>query len=258
MLPPKVGLWGVGRDDDGVGMRGVAAWGPPTRRFALRARIRWDRPPRGFERGTSGEMGFLPSMSGRGCGPRAALALVPGLTLWLACGGERPEDSFTEEAPPTTAMVDKEPTSLVDHAAWALVAVEDDPLAGHRPEIVVCGPDGIILHDTGTFDIYTGECNYYAATQPSRVAIAEGDRVEVGFWHGDLFADDPGFAHVALLLGDTVVWEVAPEIPAASQVALGVWEATFDWPQGAPMTYHVHNHGPNTYVLVDVTRVRGE
>ncbi len=58
------------------------------------------------------------------------------------------------------------------------------------------------------------------------------------------------------MLGTTVVWEVKPEIPAAGQVAPGAWDAIFDWPKGSTITYHVHNHGPNTYVLGDVTRLR--
>ncbi len=54
---------------------------------------------------------------------------------------------------------------------------------------VFCGPDGIILHATETLDIYLGECNYDAASQPSLAAIEVGDRIEIPFFHGDLCSE---------------------------------------------------------------------
>ncbi len=107
-----------------------------------------------------------------------------------SCGGERSHGAFTEEEPPvTTLTVPLEPVPLVAHDQWTIMGAEDDPLANHRPEVVFCRPDGIILHATGTLDIYLGECNYYAASQPSLAAIEVGDRIEIPFFHGDLCSE---------------------------------------------------------------------
>lgn len=163
--------------------------------------------------------------------------------------------SGSADAGPTTGEP-RMPAPLVDHAAWAVVDAADDPLADHRPAEVDCGTTGAFT-EGNVYEIDTGLCNYLARRQPSLVEIRAGDRLFVAAFHDTLASTEAGQAHFALLVDSTVVWEQLVDIPASP----GVVEATpfqdevlidVDVPAGTPVDLHLHNHGYNTWTLLEV------
>lgn len=137
---------------------------------------------------------------------------------------------------------------LVDPYAWVALGAEDDPFASHRPETVECEPEALSV-DLGLFEVDTGACDYLSASQPSLAAVAAGDRLGVLMYHDSLTFWTEAEAHVALALGDDVVWEASIAIPASSEVYSVELEAPADAPAGTPVTFHLHNHGSNTWNL---------
>lgn len=191
--------------------------------------------------------------------PLPAKALVVGLALVFltgACGEARPQgpgNGDDDDAGGTGDLPPSMGTMLIDHTKWAQVAEADDPLADHRPEGAYCDlENGTLMHPSGTFDVIMDYCPYFMAGQPSLADVSEGDCIEIPFLHGDLISPEGGIAHVALLFGADVFWERNFPIPSAANVAYSYWSATADIPAGTPISYHVHNHGPNMYALGDV------
>jgi hypothetical protein len=166
--------------------------------------------------------------------------------------------SGTSSAAAETTMADppRLPAPLLDNAAWVVVEAADDPILAHRPALVECGVGGAYVED-GAFEIDTATCNYLARSQPSLVELRAGDRVFVAAYHDTLASVEAGQAHFALLLGAVVVWQKFVPIPASP----GVVDATpwqdeviidFDVPVGSPVGLHLHNHGYNTWTLLEV------
>lgn len=151
---------------------------------------------------------------------------------------------------------------LVAHDAWVPVEVADDPIPDHRPTDVQCGVVGAYIEGT-SYEIDTGACNYLARQQPSLVEIRAGDTLSISAFHDTLAAIEAGQAHLALLLGDWPVWQEFIPIPASP----GVVDATpfseeivvdFDVPAGTPVGLHLHNHGYNTWTILEVEVVPAE
>jgi len=145
---------------------------------------------------------------------------------------------------------------LVDHELWQPVDAPDDPVPNHRPDDVDCGPVAAYVEGTG-YEIDTGLCNYLSRQQPSLVEIRAGDTLVISAFHETLASIEAGQAHFALLLGDWPVWQEFIPIPASP----GVVDATpfneqlvveVDVPAGAPVGLHLHNHGYNTWTLLEV------
>jgi hypothetical protein len=138
---------------------------------------------------------------------------------------------------------------LLDHAEWQPVDAADDPLADHRPSVVECGIAGW-YPEGSAIEVNTNWCNYLALGQPSRAPIHAGAGVQLGFYYFNLTAPEPALAHLALLVDGQVLYEQEVEIPGDARVAMLEFEAPFDAPEGAPLVFHLHNHGQNTWVLM--------
>ena len=127
-----------------------------------------------------------------------------------------------------------------------------DPLADHRPAPVDCGLAGIFL-EGDELDIDTNFCNYAMIEQPGLVEVKEGATITLSMRHFDLTAAEPATAHVALLLGETIAWERTLVIPGPAEVITLDIDAPIDHPLGAPVRFHLHNHGQNTWTLSSIT-----
>lgn len=140
---------------------------------------------------------------------------------------------------------------LDDPAAWAWMPAEVDPFIDHRPDDPTC-PVATYGPESGGFEVQTGACHYGAFEQPLIVEVRRGDRVFGTVWHEDLDTAVAGDAHVAILLGDVVVWETTIAIPAPADVH------PFDvmLPRGVEgaerLGFHIHNHGFNSWRLASV------
>lgn len=151
--------------------------------------------------------------------------------------------------------------ALVNHALWQVVEASEDPFED-RPAQVSC-PDGSFGSERfggrPTFYVDSELCEYMTASQPSRAPISAGDEVDVEFKHFELTApgEDGAEAHLAFMLGDTLIAERTVPIPAADKAYRVTWTAPEDVEEGTPIYFHAHNHGQNEYSVLSIEVVSG-
>lgn len=183
------------------------------------------------------------------------LVLILCSFLGQACTCRGEDASPPKAAKKKAKQVKPKTAPLAEKQAWLPVDAPVDPLAPHRPTEVDCPRGGWRVERQG-FEINTMACNYAMFGQPTLIPIEPGDRVFAVLYHFDLMAKEPATAHVALLLGDRVVWEQRIEIPGKANVYNIEWTADFKAPAGTPVFFHLHNHGQNTWTLASVEIAR--
>ena len=140
---------------------------------------------------------------------------------------------------------------LLDAQALAPIDAASDPLPQHRPATVDCpgaawGPEG------GGFEVETGVCDYAAFAQPLDVDVAKGVWLDIRVWHDTLDAAEPATGHVAVLLGEQLVWERTVAIPGGSAEIGDIVELLAPVPDDARLQIHLHNHGYNSWRFVRI------
>ncbi len=166
------------------------------------------------------------------------------VSLCVGCGTPAEEESVRPLAP---------------FSGFLPVGAAEDPFAAHRPEAATCNPDGYGVEDWSGelgFEVDTGLCPYVTAAQPSASAVLAGDRLRLRLWHNRLLASSPGKAHAAIRIGSHTVFEATVDIPADAGVVVEEVELPFEAPRSTPVYFHLHNHGANTWVLLDLDIVR--
>ena len=141
--------------------------------------------------------------------------------------------------------------SLVDVDAWTGQSAANDSLPGHRPADVQC-PSNSWYSEDGALEVETGYCNYLSLVQPSQAALKAGDTLHLVLWHGDLVFEQPATAHVAVTVAGKTVWETQVAIPAEANIYDLRVPVNFDAPAGSAVEYHLHNHGYNTWTLLQL------
>lgn len=141
---------------------------------------------------------------------------------------------------------------------WMQVAADADPLVAHRPADVTC-PLGAWLLEPEGLEVNTQSCNYGSFGQPSLVEVVPGARLVGSLYHFDLIAAEPATAHVALVIGEALVWEQEVTIPGPANAFTIDVPASFAAPVGTPVNFHLHNHGQNTWTfgVLQVERFAG-
>jgi len=142
--------------------------------------------------------------------------------------------------------------------AWEEVAAEDDP-AADRPDTINCPTGSWIQEDLAgepSVEIDTGLCNYLALGQPALTELEEGDTLHLRLWHLELYSDSASLAHAALYVADSLVWEEDIPIPSDAGMVRPEILVEEDTEAGAPVVFHLHNHGFNTWNLLTVEVVR--
>ena len=147
--------------------------------------------------------------------------------------------------------VEGQSSSLVEVDSWGMQSAGSDNLAGHRPAGVDC-PDNSWYNEDGALEVETGYCNYLSLAQPSKAAINTGDSVHLVLWHGDLAFEEPATAHVAVSIAGEVIWQEEVEIPAEAEIYDLRIPVNFDAPEGSEVEYHLHNHGYNSWTLLEL------
>jgi hypothetical protein len=146
---------------------------------------------------------------------------------------------------------------VINNALWRTVDAATDPFVD-RPPAVDC-PWGTYgdepLGGRLAYFIRTDSCNYHVATQPSRVDIAEGDRLLLEALLFPLDGPEGASAHFAVRLGDSTIWEEHVQIPAQAMTVSEEWLAPEAYPKGTPVYVHVHNHGANEYAVLGLVRL---
>jgi hypothetical protein len=144
---------------------------------------------------------------------------------------------------------------LVDHADWKLLDSADDPFADRPPE-VQCDPTGAaseLLGGEDSFGVDTGTCGYATVRQPSRDYVAEGETLRIRLWHFTLTAPAPAEGHAVVQLDDTTLLDEHVAIPATGALIKREIKAPRAFPAGVPVLFHIHNHGDNSWALVEVS-----
>jgi len=147
-----------------------------------------------------------------------------------------------------------QPALRLDHEAWQPVDANDDPFADHRPAEVRC----ITLLTEGEeeamrFEVRTEGCNWASLQQPLPAKARAGAWLVGEVFHNTLWAEDPTTGHLALAVGDDVVWEAFPAIPGPFQTYPIDVQLPSAYPEGTLVTLHVHNHGPNAYTWLPLS-----
>lgn len=156
--------------------------------------------------------------------------------------------------------VPRTPAALVNPFDWTALAPADDPFADHRPADAACPPGswgGEPFAEQYTLEVQTGPgaCRWLSARQPTLSPVAAGDPIRIRLWHFALTPERPGEraeAHAALALAGDVIWERRVVIPAEGGLLLDTVAAPRTLPAGAPLVFHLHNHGANTWNLLEV------
>lgn len=188
--------------------------------------------------------------------------LAAGALCLLAC--TQAPASMTSVPAPTDASVaaiDAAPaphltrTSLIDHALWTQVGSAEDPFID-RPADVRCPQSAAVaevLSEQPAFGVDTGMCNYLTVRQLTRDHVAAGETIDVRLWHFELDAPNPGEAHAAVDVGGVRVLDQRVQIPAPGGLIKASLVADHAMAAGAPVYFHLHNHGANSWALIEIT-----
>lgn len=177
----------------------------------------------------------------------AASLPILGLAVTLACDPGELEPLACEQ-PGRSA----DATLPLAHAnQWRESPADADPLPEHRPDVVACLG---WREEFGALELSTGTCNYASLEQPLAEAVELGDRLRVELWWSGLFAPEPASAHIALLVDDALLWETEVEIPGPADARTIEFDSPIAAPAGATLTFHLHNHGQNSWTLGAVER----
>ena len=168
---------------------------------------------------------------------RRASPLTAALALVAACGGPA-------SGPDPAALPDG---PILDPMAWRPAIAAEDPFEDRYAD-PGCSAGGYGVEGT-IFEVETDLCAYLTATQPLPVDLPAGVTVETLVWHLALFATEPAQGHVALRIGEHMVFDQRVDIPGPEQVYPVTWTTPQDLPAGTQVYLHVHNHGYNSWRL---------
>ena len=178
-----------------------------------------------------------------------AIHIVACATL-LACTGDPTVDG--EGDPDETPSATPDWAPLVDPMLWQETRGDRDPLALHRGESILC-PESAWYPELGGVEIETTACAYLSLSQPLDREIAEGDSLRLVAWWQTLVSVEPARAHLAVLVDDELLWDDHIEIPGPADIRELEFVAGSSFPAGAMITFHLHNHGYNTWILSELS-----
>ncbi len=176
---------------------------------------------------------------------RSRLAIVLTFLALTTCA-----EPTQEPAPPRPLA------SLVDQTLWTQVPPEIDPFAlpGPTPP---CLPEAIQLGELfggePALSVASEQCGFVSFSQPLLEPVRAGDPINLRLWHFDLIAPEPSEAVLGLALGDEIQWNTTIPIPSSSGLIATTFTATTAAPAGTPIIFHLHNHGQNSYHLLEIS-----
>lgn len=155
----------------------------------------------------------------------------------------------------------REAAPLADMDAWTIATPDVDPFAAEDPADT-CDPARVVPEDfgperalsinTGPFD--DGLCKRVTVVQPLPVDVRRGDRLHVRAWHDQLTGPDGAQAVLAIAVDGVEAWRDAVDVPTPIGGAiLGTVELAHGARAGSQLAFHLHNHGANSYHLLEIT-----
>jgi hypothetical protein len=139
--------------------------------------------------------------------------------------------------------------TFTQNQLWASLESADDPFLSERPAEVDC-PEWSHVVEFEALEIDTGTCRYLGVGQKSPMSAKVGDVLHVAVYHDALVAPEPSEGHVAVALGDDVLWEAHFEIPSYPAAYSPKIVLEKDYPEGTQVVFHLHNHGSNNWRLL--------
>lgn len=169
------------------------------------------------------------------CAHRSAWALACG-ALVLGCAS-------SDEPDPSSWI------PLVQAEDWQPAPAGTDPIGHHTgADVIPCGELDWHVELDG-LEVETTRCNYASVQQPLLVDLKEGDELRVRVWWQALVSPEPVDGHLALLVGDQLAWEEYVAIPGPAAAHDLTLASPVSAPVGTTVTFHLHNHGSNTWNL---------
>lgn len=163
------------------------------------------------------------------------------------------EPDAAEPAPRDAGLISSARENLVIHEFWSTPT--EDPF-DDRPADAGCNRAGImpeLLAEEPVFSVDTGFCGYITVAQPTLREIAAGQSIKVRLWHFELSAPMPAQAHAAVLVDGLHVLDELIPIPSPGGLLVRELVAPRAIPKGASVYFHLHNHGSNSWSLVEVS-----
>ena len=144
---------------------------------------------------------------------------------------------------------------LIDNFEWATISVENDPFWEAVSEPVPCPPEAH-APDPEIGDVwYTVEtrlCNYLSVQQSLKVAVKQGDTIELRVYQSVQVSGTEFILGIAF--GDEIVaTEAFSPAPTGSGTRLVRWVARRDWPAGTRIVWNVSNDGVNSWSIITLT-----
>lgn len=169
---------------------------------------------------------------------RAAGLLLP--CLAAACGGEAPEPGY-------------EP--LAGAEDWSQVERIADPFVTDVDQAPACLGPGFSVENTW-LEVDTGVCNWVTVQAGARFMVAPRQMLRLVVSHYDLSAIAAAEARLELRFGNCELWQKTVAIPSPAAVYTEELESPCAIEQGAPMLFHLHNHGQNNWQLQELSALR--
>lgn len=158
---------------------------------------------------------------------------------------------------PSTPSEPRESVVVARFTAWQRVTDPTrDAFAAMRPPNTPCDPTGVGIEQLGlSFEIKTGLCDYATVAQPMAAALEAGDVLGIRIWHDVLQApmDTEGF--IGLAIDGELVWHETVPIPSDYGTVNADIEIDDDLAEGTDLQIHIHNHGVNSWNLLDFRTV---
>lgn len=163
-------------------------------------------------------------------------------------------DEVSQDSGPAAAEL---PYSLVSHPAWVEAALDVDPFYDPRAGDADVCPEGDWFVETtpeGTrVEVDTTFCAWLTLRQPTLEPVPAGATVRVLASHDQVFeGGGPFLMQVGVGEPPQVLWETTVDVPQSTTVYDETWVAPVDLPAGAPIYWHLENHGDNHWQLVRV------
>jgi hypothetical protein len=147
------------------------------------------------------------------------------------------------------------PTPITLPDAWQRVTGAADPFHAEGDEQTPCEPDSYGPEDFGgepSFQVRTDGCASLSVSQPALGAARAHHQLGLRLWHEPLSPSDTP-PTLAIAVNGAELWRL--QLDNYGAAAAAVYEATaLSEPlvEGDTLTFHLHNHGRNSYHLFEL------
>lgn len=154
---------------------------------------------------------------------------------------------------PSEPVEPKVPVVVARFTDWKRVTdPATDAFAQMRPANTPCDASGVGIEQLGlSFEIKTGLCDYATVAQPTAAALEEGDVLGIRIWHDLLDAPMASEGFIGLAIDGEMVWHDTVPIPSGYGTVNTDLTIEDDLAQGTELQIHIHNHGVNSWNILD-------